>query len=332
MKKRDEQIDVARGIAILLVVLGHSFYSVESPLNKIILTFHMPLFFFLSGLVAKIGDKRTGGRFVLGKLKTILLPQILLGLISYIYYGLFTVVMKGKSLAEIDFLYQFWRYWFLQVLFIVVILFYFISRMVRITSIKYQMILGGLCIILGVLFEYKIEWPDESPFYINVVPMAFFFYLLGFACRGFWLSQLKRICNRKEKKILLLIGELWILLVCALCNSSVTMYNNNYGNFPVFIIGALSGITVVWIVADFMRKNVFFNWCGRNSIIIYVWQFVLTQFFKNVIEMFFTVAHFECPDIIMTLSVFIVCVLVVIPIVIFSNRFIPELYGKKRIN
>lgn len=100
----------------------------------------------------------------------------------------------------------------------------------------------------------------------------------------------------------------------------------------MFIIGALSGITVVWIVADFMRKNVFFNWCGRNSIIIYVWQFVLTQFFKNVIEMFFTVAHFECPDIIMTLSVFIVCVLVVIPIVIFSNRFIPELYGKKRIN
>lgn len=110
MKKRDEQIDVARGIAILLVVLGHSFYSVESPLNKIILTFHMPLFFFLSGLVAKIGDKRTGGyRFVLGKLKTILFPQILLGLISYAYYGLFTVVMKGKSLAEVDFLYQFWK-------------------------------------------------------------------------------------------------------------------------------------------------------------------------------------------------------------------------------
>lgn len=34
----------------------------------------------------------------------------------------------------------------------------------------------------------------------------------------------------------------------------------------------------------------------------------------------------------MTVCVFIVCVLVVIPIVVFSNRFIPELYGKKRIN
>lgn len=61
MKKRNEQIDVARGIAILLVILGHSFYSIEDPLNKIILSFHMPLFFFLSGIVAKIRDKETGG-------------------------------------------------------------------------------------------------------------------------------------------------------------------------------------------------------------------------------------------------------------------------------
>ena len=35
MKKRNEQIDVVRGIAILLVILGHSFYSIEAPLNKL---------------------------------------------------------------------------------------------------------------------------------------------------------------------------------------------------------------------------------------------------------------------------------------------------------
>ena len=328
MKKRNEQIDVARGIAILLVILGHSFYFVEAPLNKIILTFHMPLFFFLSGLVAKTEG---GYRFVSGKIKTILLPQILLGLISYAYYGLFTVVMKGGSLAEINFLYQFWRYWFLQTLFIVVIIFYFISKMVHITSVKCQIILGGICILLGVLFEYEIEWPDESPFYINVVPMAFFFYLLGFACKKFLTSQLKQICSCREK-IMLLIGALCTLMVCALCNSSVTMYNNHYGKFPVFMLGALSGIILVWIIADFGQSNLFLRWCGRNSIIIYVWQFMLTQFFKNIVEMIFSVANFECSNIIMTLFVFIVCVLVVIPIVIFSNRFVPELYGKKRID
>lgn len=88
---------------------------------------------------------------------------------------------------------------------------------------------------------------------------------------------------------------------------------------------------LVWIIADFVQNNLFLRWCGRNSIIIYVWQFMLTQFFKNIIEMIFSMANFKCSNIIMTVCVFIVCVLVVIPIVAFSNRFIPELYGKKEL-
>lgn len=54
--KRNKTIDVARGIAILLVILGHSFYTLDEPLNKVILAFHMPLFFFISGLVAKTAN------------------------------------------------------------------------------------------------------------------------------------------------------------------------------------------------------------------------------------------------------------------------------------
>jgi len=88
---------------------------------------------------------------------------------------------------------------------------------------------------------------------------------------------------------------------------------------------------VVWVIADFMQKNMFLKWCGKNSIVIYVWQFVLTQFFKNVIEIIFNVTHVNSPDFIMTVCVFGVCVFAVIPIVIFSNRFVPELYGKKRV-
>ena len=51
--QRYEHIDIARGVAILLVVLGHSCLTVENSLNRFILSFHMPLFFFLSGVFAK---------------------------------------------------------------------------------------------------------------------------------------------------------------------------------------------------------------------------------------------------------------------------------------
>ena len=53
MTNRYEHVDIARGIAILLVVMGHSCSSTSGDLNRMILGFHMPLFFFLSGLFAK---------------------------------------------------------------------------------------------------------------------------------------------------------------------------------------------------------------------------------------------------------------------------------------
>lgn len=47
------QIDVLKGFAILLVVLGHAIYETYSENNivfRMIYSFHMPLFMFLSGL------------------------------------------------------------------------------------------------------------------------------------------------------------------------------------------------------------------------------------------------------------------------------------------
>lgn len=47
-------IDVAKGIGILLVVLGHNHYMKKDlPLRNIIYSFHMPLFFLISGFFIK---------------------------------------------------------------------------------------------------------------------------------------------------------------------------------------------------------------------------------------------------------------------------------------
>lgn len=48
--RRIEWIDIAKGIGILLVILGH---TIALKYSKVLYTFHMPLFFLLSGLVAK---------------------------------------------------------------------------------------------------------------------------------------------------------------------------------------------------------------------------------------------------------------------------------------
>ena len=54
MQKRVLYIDIAKGIGILLVVLAHNDLSGYHPyLHRLIYAFHMPLFFFLSGIFFK---------------------------------------------------------------------------------------------------------------------------------------------------------------------------------------------------------------------------------------------------------------------------------------
>jgi polysaccharide biosynthesis protein PslL len=55
MSKRIEYLDIARGIGILLVVLGHNdFEAISLFVHQVIYSFHIPLFFFLSGYFINI--------------------------------------------------------------------------------------------------------------------------------------------------------------------------------------------------------------------------------------------------------------------------------------
>ena len=60
---RQNYIDVMRGIGILLVMLGHSIATINEPTNKLILSFHMPLFFFISGCCFTIENLRSRASF-----------------------------------------------------------------------------------------------------------------------------------------------------------------------------------------------------------------------------------------------------------------------------
>ena len=59
--ERIEYIDVAKGIGMLLVIMGHAFPA--GRITKIIYSLHMPLFFILSGFTVnpdKYTDLKSG--------------------------------------------------------------------------------------------------------------------------------------------------------------------------------------------------------------------------------------------------------------------------------
>ena len=89
-KRRYTEVDIARGIGILFVVLGHSIKQTEVSagwirvLTYIIYSFHMPLFFCLSGFVsAKIlqMNRQERKRFTLSRARRLLIPYFTVGLI-----------------------------------------------------------------------------------------------------------------------------------------------------------------------------------------------------------------------------------------------------------
>ncbi len=83
--RRAAWIDHARGIAIILVVYGHCFRGlrsatlIDSPalstLDYLIYGFHMPLFFFISGVLG-VRTARQGGRPFWRRLRTIAWPYV----------------------------------------------------------------------------------------------------------------------------------------------------------------------------------------------------------------------------------------------------------------
>ena len=90
-KQRLTYVDTLRALAMLLVVLGHTIYfctyheaTFTDPVFNLICTFHVPLFFFLSGVVV---TEPPGLRKFLGKAYRFLLPMLTVGFVNALLIG-----------------------------------------------------------------------------------------------------------------------------------------------------------------------------------------------------------------------------------------------------
>lgn len=201
MDTRNNTIDIARGIAIILVVIGHSGIC-EYPWN-IIFFFHMPLFFFISGCFFKPLDNWS----VIEYLKRLKWKRVYKTFVQYsllfltatpilYYYGLsnthidsFSNLLKSIELilrfrtATVDLLNTFW---FMPVLFFthafaLLLTQIFKSKKWIILTILIIYLIGRYCFVNG----YKEPYDFSRILYLSS------FYLLGY-CSYPYLKMMKR--------------------------------------------------------------------------------------------------------------------------------------------
>ena len=113
MMNRKEYIDSLRGIAILLVVIGH-FFNKDFPV-KVFYIFHVPLFFVISGFLMSGGIPVKS--FLKKRFEGIILPYFLLGIPVVISTALFSEESFGVICYEYLIQKRFTTMWFLPTLF-----------------------------------------------------------------------------------------------------------------------------------------------------------------------------------------------------------------------
>ncbi|NCA71410.1 MAG: acyltransferase [Sphingobacteriia bacterium] len=190
--QRDAWVDYAKAIGILLVVYGHvarGVFNAGIPMDEslyrlvdsIIYSFHMPLFFFLSGIFFLQSLTRRGrGALALSKVDTILYPYILWSLIQGLVEVWLSRYTNGSTtLTEVLSL---WdpraQFWFLYALFMILMTAILVYR-----NASQSLLLGVLAVsALASVFQSDIP----SALHSDYVVKNFVF----FAC-GVWLGTIK---------------------------------------------------------------------------------------------------------------------------------------------
>jgi fucose 4-O-acetylase-like acetyltransferase len=85
--QKDSTITIAKAIAIILMVFGHTWVS--EYVNRWVGWFHMPLFFFMSGLCFKDGNLKAPWSYVKKKVKGIYVPFVKWSLIFLLLHNVF---------------------------------------------------------------------------------------------------------------------------------------------------------------------------------------------------------------------------------------------------
>lgn len=313
---RNTTIDVAKGIGILLVVLGHTIGDVTLLSNKIILAFHMPLFFFISGYFAMNNKKGTYFSYIKKRCYSLLLPQITLGLAWTLYeIIIMNLVLNSIELQEINIIENIIRWWFLLVLLWVSIIWELLLRLFKDRK-EMPFIVFIISLIIAVIFKEK----SKSILYTAVIPTALCFYILGYICNIYRIHIYIKDIIRDSSFILLPI-----LIIIATTNSSILMYENRYGNYTLFLMGSIIGIYLVINYANNLKNNKLLQWCGENSIIIYVMHFPVVQCVRRIMNRLFVG---QPEEVIISIGFIVVCLLL-LPITRICNKYFSFMFGKK---
>ena len=270
-EERLNYIDCAKGIGILLVVITHHIKDFDSIIWWA-LSFHMPLFFMISGLLYEFNNKKQKFKDVLTSgVKNLMWPFFTFSTIVILWWVVYSFIFKTQPEEPLTNIiirtittYGFHALWFLPTLFLV-----------SLTSKSYKwnnrcLLLVG-SIIVGCLFSYITD-PEKYDFgywrYVFIY-IGRFAIALSFVELGRYLYKIIKQINNKVLWIVLVVSMILSLLLYRE-NILVSMAFSRMGNPIIYYINAISGSLLVLLISKKISKfrigRMLCFW-GKNSLI-----------------------------------------------------------------
>lgn len=276
MQQRDYSLDILRSFAILLVIFGH-IQRFGGVVTDYIYSFHLPLFFFISGMLF-ISDKYESFKvFLKSKLVSIILPYIFFYLISYFYWILIERHMRGGDVPPLQYLLglPYGTYdvrfndfngslWFLPALFSVEVIYYWVQKFRSYIFITLTLF---ILFFVGYIFRDHLK---ILPWGINAAMLSVCFYGLGHLFVQSGLYNRSTILDA-WKKCLLAVAML-IIHILLLPFTGVDLCIVRVDHPFAFIPVALIGITTYLNVAQLLGRNAILEWIGGSSLVIFAFH------------------------------------------------------------
>lgn len=363
--KRITYLDFAKGIGILFVVLGHIEYISEG-LRGFIASFHMPLFFIISGMLIahKSEEKNDFKSTIVKKSKGILIPYFWFSLL-YFFIDIMNVVLNKidmktftqNAISSVTF-YGVSVLWFLPCLFIGEFVALLILK--NNNKIYFALPLSIVVAVISYLIQIKISSIYESN--IDSIFIASLINFIRVFLRGFIASSIVTIGYYIKNLFIKYVDEknafcfitglifLVITIILSKVNGCIDFHYIILKNVPVFyicaIIGSLS-IILLSIGFDYFGKNIiaskikfikkspfsFIEFFGKNSLIIMAVHVHCYILYAGIliaweIDRYVTRAK----SYVFLFNIMLFTMLLCSVVVIIINKFFPFVLGKSNKN
>lgn len=291
--QRDKSIDIAKGIGIILVVYAHVINRLElqslSTVVNIIYSFHMPLFFVISGYCIGLKDYSSQRMPRLWdeykKISLNLLAPYFVWSFVYMYIGgslesaeRYKAVFTLRGIAPL---------WFLAALALCEFVLFAVLKITRTLSIRKQIFLfagiAAVCITAGFglfslreFYELSAKHNGVATYYLFVTVSRFIIsmplVLLGY------ITAKANILKRFKKStsaiagILLMSVTVFLVIISRL---EVNFHLFEPDNYWIFLLCSISGSAGVLMISRSAEKLLgFLGALGQNSLAIMILHYI----------------------------------------------------------